>query len=160
MKLFTRLLTHFWFNICHQRLSVFNFEGLSKFNFAMKILISILFAGAMLVAPSVQDNINAAFKIGNAATLQQYFSANIDLTVNENESVYSAAQAGQILKSFFEKHVPSAFKTNHQGNSQDGSAYVIGSLTTNAGTYQVYYYLKPSNNTMLIHKLRIVAENE
>ena len=67
----------------------------------MKILISILFAGAMLVGPTVQDNINAALKSGNAATLQQNFSANIDLTVNDNESVYSAAQAGQILKSFF-----------------------------------------------------------
>ncbi len=126
----------------------------------MKILISILFAGAMLIAPSVQDNINAALKSGNAAVLQQNFNASIDLTVNDKESVYSAAQAGQILKSFFEKHIPTAFKTNHQGNSQDGSVYVIGSLTTNAGNYQVYYYLKPSNNTMLIHKLRIVAQNE
>ena len=126
----------------------------------MKILISILLASAMLLATAIQDNINAALKSGNAPALQQYFNANIDLTVSNTENVYSAAQAGQILKSFFEKHAPKAFKTNHQGNSQDGSMYVIGSLTTNAGNYQVYYFLKPANNNMLIHKLRIVSANE
>jgi hypothetical protein len=126
----------------------------------MKILLSILLASAMLVAPGIQDSINAALKSGNAPALQQYFNTNIDLTVNSTESVYSAAQAGQILKSFFEKHAPTAFKSNHQGNSQDGSMFVIGSLTTSAGNFQVYYYLKPTNNTMLIHKLRIVSANE
>ena len=125
----------------------------------MKILISVILASTLLIAPAIQDNINAALKAGNSSTLQTYFNTTIDLTVNNTENVYSAAQASQILKSFFEKHTPSAFKTNHQGNSQDGSMYVIGSLTTNNGNFQVYYYLKTSNNKMLIHKLRIVNEN-
>ncbi len=125
----------------------------------MKVFFSIVLAGALFVAPGIQDTINIALKTGDAATLTKYFSANIDLTVNNTESVYSQAQAGQILKSFFEKNKPTGFRMNHQGNSQDGSNYVIGTLTTATGQFQVYYFLKAINGNMLIQKLRVVAEN-
>jgi hypothetical protein len=59
------------------------------------------------------------------------------------------------MKDFFAKNTPKNFNVKHDGVSQDGSKYSIGSLETNTGTYRTYYYLKNNNGSFLIKELRI-----
>ena len=117
-------------------------------------------ASLLLTAPGVQDNINNAIKSSNTQVLAQYFNSSIDLSVLNQENVYSKAQAEQILKNFFANHKPTTFKIGHEGKANDGSIYLIVKLGTTNGNFRIYYLLKQTGNQLLIHKFRIDTDND
>ena len=126
----------------------------------MKGIISIVLASLLLTSPGVQDNINTAIKTANTSALAQYFNKSIDLSVLDQENVYSKAQAEIIVKDFFAKHKPTSFKIGHEGNAPDGSMYMIIKLGTTNGSFRIYYLLKEIDNQLLIHKFRIDTDND
>jgi len=126
----------------------------------MKIIIHIILASLLFASPGVEDNINNAIKAGNTEALAQYFNNNIDLSVLNQENVYSKAQAQIILKDFFSKHSPTSFKIVHDGTANDGSIYLIVKLGTNNGSFRIYYLLKQNGNQFLIYKFRIDSDND
>ena len=78
----------------------------------------------------------------------------MELVVQTHDDVYSKLQAQQIIAEFFKSNKPKKFSIIHQGGKEDAQ-YAIGSLTTNTGTFRVYFLLKNKNNRSLIHQLRI-----
>jgi len=103
------------------------------------------------------NEVSAAIKSGNASNVSKYFNPTLDLTVPGNEGTYSKAQANMILKDFFSKNSPKSFLINHQGASNDGSLYAIGTYTSNLGAYRTYFLLKKTGTTYLIQKLEFEA---
>ena len=106
----------------------------------------------------IADEIAAALKTGNAEEIAKYFSESVDLSIPENEGVFSKVQAQLILKTFFSKHQPSNFKQVHQGDSKNNSHYSIGNLTTTNGTFRTYILYKEINNSTVIVELRIESD--
>lgn len=105
----------------------------------------------------IPDSIVIGLKSGNAKTLAQHLNQNVELVILERENVCSKAQAEQILKDFFSKHKPSAFRVIHQGG-KEGARYAIGNLEAGNGSYRVYFLLKQKGSKPLIHQLRIEKE--
>jgi hypothetical protein len=125
-------------------------------NFKLK-LISFLFVSFALVTVSfaqIPDGIVVSIQSGNDATLAEFFNENVELVVETHDDVYSKSQAQQIVAEFFKANKPKLFSIIHQGG-KDGARYAIGSLTTNTGTFRVYFLLKNKNNNSYIHQLRI-----
>ena len=124
----------------------------------MKTLLTIvLFLG---VTPfgftqDIKQNITDAFKSGNSKEISEFFTSSIDLAVNDNDDVYSKAQAEQILKKFFSEHKPSSFKIMHEGESRNGIKYFIGELETANGKFRVTINMKDVSGSTKIHQLRI-----
>ena len=106
----------------------------------------------------IADEIAAALKTGNAEEIAKYFSESVDLSIPENEGVFSKVQAQLILKTFFSKHQPSNFKQVDQGDSKNNSHYSIGNLTTTNGTFRTYILYKEINNSTVIVELRIESD--
>lgn len=124
------------------------------------LLISGLLAFSMsllvIASPNIFDHISNAFKSANATELSKYFNANIDLTIDNKEEVYSKIQAEQVLKDFFSKNMPKSFSLIHQGVSKEGSKYAIGNyVTTQEQSYRIYFFIKPSKGVENIQELRI-----
>ncbi len=86
--------------------------------------------------PSFENVMITAFKTGNATTIASYFSANVDMSIEEKENLYSNKQGEQVLKNFFLKHKPSDFSIIHKGKSGQ-TEYLIGELTTPGKVYRV-----------------------
>lgn len=103
-------------------------------------------------------DIAGAIKNGNSADVAKYFNTTIDLTVPDNEGTYSKTQAELILKDFFTKNPPSSFTVNHNGSSNDGSLYAIGTYNADSGSYRTYFLLKKSGTSYLIQKLEFESE--
>ncbi len=125
----------------------------------------IVIALATLLSPlllhaqgDVKDQVSLALKTGNARALATHFIANIDLTVPDNSDVYSKAQAEQILRKFFDEHVPSDLSIDHEGVSKMGDRYYIGKLRTSAGEYRVTFFLKKTGEAFQVKQLRIEAD--
>ena len=123
---------------------IFEQAFLCNTNGMKKILILLIFFlpnGLIFAQADISDNISLAFKTGNTGEIVKYFETGIDLSIPGSEGIYSKSQSELILKNFFTSHSPQSFSMLHQGNSKDGSKYMIGNLTTKGGGIQdVYLY--------------------
>ena len=122
----------------------------------MALLFAFLFPLLGLQAQdTVKDQVVAAMKAGNSKDLAVLFIPNIDLTVLDAADVYSKAQAEQILRKFFNEHVPVDLVIEHSGVSKFGDKYFIGILRTRSGYFRVTFFLKKSGETFEVKQLRI-----
>ncbi len=110
-------------------------------------------------ADNVIKKVSIALQTGNAQELSKYFTKTVELEIMGEENFYSAPQAEIMLKNFFEKSKPTAFKINHQG-VKDVSSFAIGTLTIKSGNLRVSFFMKTENNQTLIHQLRIEQNEE
>jgi len=94
-----------------------------------------------------------ALKTGNVSALSGFFNSSIELSIREQEDIYSRQQAELIIKDFFSKHVPSGFVILHKGG-KEGSQYAIGNLTTGKGIFRVTILIKYRDSKPFIHQLR------
>lgn len=126
----------------------------------MKSLMFALVLSSALTAGDV--NLSAIAKAigeGNAEALGQYFDQSVEVSVLDNEDVYSKAEAVRVVKDFFGQNKPKSFSQVHQGTSKgNDSQYSIGNLVTASGTFRVYIYVKVSGSSFLIQELRFDKE--
>ncbi len=133
-----------------------------------KILLIVFILMCVAVAFTINVNqdasivikkVAAALQTGNSQELSKYFTKTVELEIMGEENFYSVAQAEILLKDFFEKSSPTAFKINHQG-VKDVSSFAIGTLTIKTGNLRVSFFMKTENNQTLIHQLRIEENDE
>ena len=119
----------------------------------------ILFLIVPALAFTVEEDITSitkALNSGDATTLSKYFDSDVELSILDNEDIYSKAEASKIVQTFFADNATKSFAKAHSGQSKGSdSQYVIGNLTTSVGAYRVYIYMKVSGKNYLIQELRI-----
>lgn len=127
--------------------------------FILAILTYIVMTGC-LAAQDVNSKISLAIKSSSATELSKYFNSSIDLTIPGSEGTYSKVQAEQIVKSFFVKYPPVSFTINHQGKSNDGSIYAIGTYKSSSLSFRTYYLAKQISGQLLIHQLKFESRED
>ena len=130
---------------------------------SFKIIPVIFLAfGCLTAAGQEQSNIpggiSIAIKAGNASELAKYMNSTIELLLLEKEDFYKKNVAETILKDFFNEYHTKDFTIRHQGAKNDAQ-YAIGNLKTEKGDFRVYFLLKKVNQELLIHQIRIEADN-
>ncbi len=130
---------------------------MKKIIFILLTVFSVFQAQAQSEEQSkvIFDNIGKAFREGDASQLGFYFASSLDVILPENEGTYSRQQAEMILKDFFSKNHPKSFIINHQGTSNDGSRYAIGTCRTANQNYRAYILLKNSGGKFVIRQLQL-----
>ena len=94
------------------------------------LVVLLLISSTFSNAAPVSDNLATALKKGNSTEISSYFGASVDLSIPENEGVFSKTQARLILKTFFLNNKPTGFNIVHNGDSKNNSHYSIGNLIT------------------------------
>ena len=116
----------------------------------MKILSFLIFTILMSLniglANHTQDN------------LASYFSETVDLEAGESDGSYSKTQAEIIFRQFFKDYPLTAFSLNHEGSSNDGSKYFIGTYKTTKAEYRVYVLMKSKNEQMRIQEIQFEVD--
>lgn len=103
----------------------------------------------------VYSDITNAIRSGEARSVSMYFNNTVDMTINNNEDVYSKIHAEQVLKEFFKRNIPKSFTLIHKGVSKEGSKYAIGNMAASNGTnYRVYLFIKQVGSKELIQEIR------
>jgi hypothetical protein len=110
-------------------------------------------------AGEIFDDISNAIHNGDAHQLATFFGNSVDLTIVDQENVYSKAQAELVLKDFFEKNHPKTFSIIHKGSSPEKTQYAIGKLTTvNGKNFRVSFYIKSTDGRNQLQELRFEIE--
>jgi len=118
-------------------------------------LILLLTASSVTAQADILADIGNAIRSGDARAVAKYFSTTVDLTILQQEEVYSKAQAEQVLRDFFSKNTPRTFSLIHKGVSKEGAKYAIGTLVTAQGTtYRTYFFVKQTASGESIQELR------
>ncbi len=133
-------------------------------NSGLMFTFMVVLSGFCVFSAEAQNDLNpkisAAIKAASAKDLSVHFNNTIDLTTPGNEGTYSRAQAEMIVKSFFVKYPPSSFTLNHQGKSNDGSQYAIGSYKSGTNNFRTYLLLKVISGQPLIHQLKFESDED
>jgi len=112
-------------------------------------------ATAVVALADIYTDISNAIRSGDAKAVARYFNNTVDLTILDQEEVYSKAQAEQILRDFFSKNAPRSFTLIHKGVSKEGAKYAIGTLITAQGIeYRTYFFVKQTTTGEQIQELR------
>jgi len=119
------------------------------------LLVLLLAAGSVTAYMDLLSDIGNAIRSGDARAVSRFFSSTVDLTILQQEEVYSKAQAEQVLRDFFSKNTPRSFNLIHKGVSKEGAKYAIGTLVTAQGAqYRTYFFVKQSGSGEFIQELR------
>ncbi len=130
---------------------------------SFKIMPVIILAFSFLRAAgqeqaNIPGGISIAIKAGNASELAKYMNSTIELLLLDKEDFYKKNVAETILKDFFNEYRTKDFTIRHQGAKNDAQ-YAIGNLKTEKGDFRVYFLLKKVDQSLLIHQIRIEADN-
>jgi hypothetical protein len=125
----------------------------------LKLIPAFLLISLSIFALDIYEDIANAIRSGDAKQLAGFFDNTIDLSIIDQENVYSKAQAEFVIKDFFSKNPPKAFTIIHKGSSPEGTQYAIGNLiTTNGKNLRISFYVKNSGGRSSIQELRIEAQ--
>lgn len=122
-------------------------KNLKQFAVVFFLLVGIvfMFGGQAVAQGGVMDGVKSAMKAGSSKDLSRNFSSVVELTLNGKEATsYSNTQAEFVMKNFFSKNAPVDFTYSHQGSSDKGQQYAIGTYTSKAGSYTVLVRMKDS----------------
>ena len=107
---------------------------------------------------NAQNGINSKIKMtienGDAITMAKHFNTSVDLTTPTIDNTLSHNHAKQVLKSFFASYPPTSFAINHDGYSNDGSHYIIGTYKSGKYSFMVYILLRKSPEKYKIYQLQ------
>jgi hypothetical protein len=107
----------------------------------------------------VFTDIANAIRSGEAKAITNFCGNTVNLTILNQEDVYSRAQAEQVLKSFFAKNTPRSFTIVHKGGSKEGSKYAIGSMVSSQGLkFRVYLLFKQTAGGETLQEIRFEKE--
>ncbi len=139
--------------------AIFKLNAMKSVNIIPVVLIALssLTAEAQDQA-KIPEGISIAIKAGNAAELSKYMNSTIELLLLDKEDFYKKNVAETILKDFFNEYQTKDFTIRHQGAKNDAQ-YAIGNLKTEKGDFRVYFLLKKVDQELLIHQIRIEADN-
>lgn len=131
----------------------------------MKTILFIYLAAFSLLPPDTEqkplalDDVCRAIGAGNVDQLASVMDAEVELSIIDQEDLYSRDQAVSILKKFFGEFTPNSFGKVHQGASKtDDAEYCIGTLATAKGPFRVYVYVAKNDNGVLLQELKFNRE--
>jgi hypothetical protein len=126
----------------------------------LKYILTTVLVLVMAVAfADVFDDVVVAMKAQSAKDIGKLMNTSVELTINDNEGVYSKQQAEIMLRNFFAQNQPKTITIQHKGSSGQGAKYAIAIYESAQGKFRVYIFMKDNGSgTALIHEMRIEKE--
>lgn len=133
-------------------------KGLAKMIAIIAVFATVSGFSLQAQTKQVSGVIVSALTKGDAEKLSTFFANSIELVVDNNDDVYSKAQATSILNDFFNKNKVISFQVLHNG-TKDSASFLIGLLrTSNNQEFRVYVLTRGEQSQ--IQQLRIEPSND
>lgn len=120
----------------------------------MKYWLFLMLSWFSVSPDPVWDPIAAAMQSGQVSQLKPYFHTTMELSIGDNEGVFSHTHTEMILKKFFLTHPPEKFTIQDKGETGN-SAFANAILKTKNGVFRVSFLLKLIPNKNSIRSIRI-----
>lgn len=118
----------------------------------MAILLSVF----SFSIQDLNDDIAAALKQGNSASVIKHFADKVSIKVLNQEDLLSKAQAQAVIEDFFLKHKVKNYTTSHTSIINGNQQFLTGSLETSDGKYRISILIRGN----VISQFRIEHDND
>jgi hypothetical protein len=125
--------------------------------FKYMVWVMLMFSASVVLADGFDEIVNA-LKSNNAKEVSKFLNSTVELTINDNEGVYSKQQAEMMIKNFLINNQPKNITIQHRGSSGQSAKYAIANYETAQGKFRVYIFMKNSGSGMLVHEMRFEKE--
>lgn len=124
------------------------------------VLAAVFFTASIALAQGdAMGSVKNAMKSGSAKDLARNFSNVVEITLDGGEATnYSNTQAEFVMKNFFSKNNPVDFAVNHDGTSEKGQLYAIGTYTSKGGSYTVLIRMKAAGGKYQVHAMSFIKD--
>lgn len=127
----------------------------------IRLLILLLYViPAVPAAPGPIDNAADLIKANNVHKLAEMFAPTVELTILNEENIYSAAQAEVVLQNFFKANPVKSMQVLHRVNSNPVIRYAVLRLATANGTYRTSISLKQVDGKFLLNEIKIETDKK
>ena len=127
----------------------------------MKIVyLPILFILSLVRAYAADpiDDVASLIRQRNIHELSKYFAPSVEITLLNEENIYTNVQSELILDKFFTQNKPLSVKILHKVSSNANYQFAVLTLVTDKGTYRVAYTMKGVDGKLMLIELRIETE--
>ena len=124
-----------------------------KMKFSYTLILLLFFKVSF--AFDVIDDVANYCKNADVKAISGLFSSTVELSVLDQDDIYSASQASLILKDFFAKHPPIGVKVIHKVVSNANYRFGVMLLSTSKGNFRISYELKNASGNFTISEIRI-----
>lgn len=122
----------------------------------MTLLAAILLSVFSFSIQDLNDDIAAALKQGNSASVVKHFADKVSIKVLNQEDLLSKAQAQAVIEDFFLKHKVKNYTTSHTSIINGNQQFLTGSLETSDGKYRISILIRGN----VISQFRIEHDND
>jgi len=123
------------------------------------LLMSVFALSSFTVnTKDIGEEIAYGLKSGNAKHLTKVMSSSVNISLLNDEGIYTKFQTELILNDFFTKNKPVDVRIMQKINSNSSANYIVFRLTTARNTFRVFAKIAQEGNTALITELRIEAQ--
>jgi len=122
----------------------------------MKLLAAILLSVFSFSIQDLNNDIAAALKKGNSASVVKHFADKVSIKVLNQEDLLSKAQAQAVIEDFFLKHKVKNYITSHTSIINGNQQFSTGSLDTSDGKYRISILIRGN----VISQFRIEHDND
>lgn len=119
------------------------------------LLLVMPFYKAAPPATGPIDHAAALLKANNIHELSKMFASSLEVSIADEENIYTAAQAEQVLTNFFKNGPVKSVQVLHRVNSNANIRFAILALTTTTTVYRTAVSFKLINGQFLVNEIRI-----
>lgn len=123
-------------------------------SFILSIVV-LFFCVSNSIGNDLIGQISGQFRTGNAKEISRYFSPTVNLSIINDNNVYSKVQAEIILESFFKMNSPTGSKIIHRLDSNPNYQHAVIELNTVNGYFRVSYSIRVNDNQAQLVEIRI-----
>jgi len=123
-------------------------------------LVFILFYNLYSFGTDLIGELSSQFRQGNAKEISKHFSSTVNLSILNDNNVYSKVQAEIILGTFFKRNQPTGSKIIHRLDNNPNYQHAVIELNTTEGNFRVSYSIRVNNNQAQLVEIRIEKSTE
>ncbi len=104
------------------------------------------------------DNVAALIRQGDVHALSAMFAPSVEISILNEENVYSKNQAELVLTKFFNENKPKSVKMLHRINSNPNYYFGVITVSTDKGVFRIACTLKQTDKRFELIEIRIETE--
>ena len=89
--------------------------------------------------------ISKHLKANSMDEITKYFASELQLSLLEQDGIYTKSEAIKIVTTFFENYPTDNYQEKHSGDSPDGNIFSIGEIKKEEEVYRVYFVVNDNH---------------
>ncbi|MGW8121746.1 DUF4783 domain-containing protein [Roseivirga echinicomitans] len=125
---------------------------------SLLLLLGSFSSFAQTPEETIIKKVQEALKSSSSRELVKYLHERVEIKLDNEKKDYSTNQAEIVLKQFFQKNPADSTEFIHEGNSDGGIIYAIGSYVSGNKKYRVVLRAKKYKADYKIYRLEFTEE--